>query len=1667
MPNLAKKFGPNTETFKNTQLSTSSPMAYGSDYVDERRFSVSDSAYDDMNASTLYPFQDYETYYGFNVGKFNLDRAKRDLYEYRYSFSWTTNSNSYSTGFPFDACVTRTPLISNTGQYQNFNASSNANKAHNGGDYNRVKTRYNNVNDWCWQREQGYIVTARTYTTVQDRTLRTANDFAMDITIYGVPYLAPIRDSSMNYVGDPNTFGYNFNDPYDDADTVLSNFDFTNDATRYWPRMQTKYGNTIEPGDKPYEDDGFKHLDVLYTYTFTGSDFGTQDGSYYYPDLVRDVRFTKESPYTSRNRIPTQIQVLCMNNKVFSINLNQSNFRLYDPRYGTVNTPDQTYYRINGIQTTYTVETLPTKYSQATPTHLAYGLEWSRCGWYLFLLSRARNADDDDNDIVLECYEVPTRSDRWTYNSFTQVGEQFYCQYTAGHGFTGKLNIDPTWQAASYEENRLKGTVPYANTPDFPSDTKLKFSFCLSTTFVPKAGFTKQSSPSGVFLFCEAENAGEFFTGYEYHEKDFMSTNEYRGITGNQWETTDVQTQNAQILAHSRFLYHYGTERAYEHAEVRKCLFSSAINDVFGDLDPNNYRAFNYFIEQATLPSNIEIESDGTVNTDSTSFYMQKSGDLLDPELNYLTPVTDFPSHYCGLWTPDGRRYIYIAAGTDSTVCNINTTFGSTSTSGTQITGTSFALYQVICTTPFDLSTANPDNAYKVELQDCFWDQSIAATNYDDPNTPNTKGFAHSFYSRDDADNYTNTSCVDLTNKGWRYPYKLKWVASEGYNPNDNTIVEYDHGLAIGILWWANLSDSLTYTTRIGRPQQGMANTDFRDWYAGGVYTEIGLVPGINTDPFNILGKEVNFVFDGKVPKQINFGSLLYGFNSTEQGNARVTRWDDDVTPYTKMYYDEDLGYTSISFTGHTTADATNFTNFFEVMDMEFYEGGKKLLVLLHKYSKSRTERNTSYGSGTLGYWDTRGVKFGSCNGYEVWCRIDLGDKPYQIGNAYNQTTLTGYPGNPMNVNHGSTPATGFYTFTSHLNSSRWSYLRQTSTPSSFLLSNSGRTMVRATQEGFLQSISRPYKDWVNDYITYPEIKTGTELPQKIARGGGFWPPYSMSKNPRVNTGLAKRKYDINPAAGNNYTYGQSTSPSEFFASAMASDGDILVYRDNTTDSNTVKVLDYSSGISSPTLEHTFGPSTSTGELSLGHSIAINSDYIAIGDPGYNSGTGQVLVYNRSDYSLAYTINMNQSEYIANTSNYGFSVAMDDSILVVGAPSFIDYDATVPEYFLDCGLVEAWDLSDGSHIYTKINEGNPYDRTDSYYDRDNDQFGWAVALGGNGLLYVGAPGTYSGSGSFYNASAGYIYTFRASNGDPALRDVTANSPGIGPLGFDANERWGSVIAAENDLVASIDKVETSSYRPDKLRGRIGLYKLDYTLGGRWDTVDVSTITGPNSGFPAESKDGNDWYNAHTNTEFGYSFSIKNGYLAASEAGSFYDASLTVGPGKGAFHIFKIIEFDSQIQVQLVASVNKVNDSLVTNDRFGEFVSISSNKCFVGSPDCYYNATNRGILSAYNLSEITSTYDTVDLTDTGVLIVPDTLNLQEIANSNTSNPSYGKYGPLQVVLEPSGRRPLYIVFNTTNNADNPPYKPTQGIPYNTSAQDYAIFQANYKKQGWTK
>lgn len=187
----------------------------------------------------------------------------------------------------------------------------------------------------------------------------------------------------------------------------------------------------------------------------------------------------------------------------------------------------------------------------------------------------------------------------------------------------------------------------------------------------------------------------------------------------------------------------------------------------------------------------------------------------------------------------------------------------------------------------------------------------------------------------------------------------------------------------------------------------------------------------------------------------------------------------------------------------------------------------------------------------------------------------------------------------------------------------------------------------------------------------------------------------------------------------------------------------------------------------------------------LGASIAIDGTVAVVGAPNFNGFNGQTIDDSGRVFIFTYSGSIWQQHTIldagidmAANDTFGFSVAIDGDIAVIGAPTNDDAG------------------SNSGSAYIFENDGGDWSQVAKLTASDaeiGELFGWSVAINGD-LVVIGA---YFGDSDTVNGS-GAVYVFDRNEPNPDDWGQVAKLDDSGPV---FNDRFGFSVSIKGDLIA--------------------------------------------------------------------------------------------------------------------------------------------------------------------------------------------------------------------------------------------------------------------------
>ncbi len=461
---------------------------------------------------------------------------------------------------------------------------------------------------------------------------------------------------------------------------------------------------------------------------------------------------------------------------------------------------------------------------------------------------------------------------------------------------------------------------------------------------------------------------------------------------------------------------------------------------------------------------------------------------------------------------------------------------------------------------------------------------------------------------------------------------------------------------------------------------------------------------------------------------------------------------------------------------------------------------------------------------------------------------------------------------------------------------------------------NSGVVKVFDSATGALLHILANPSPAVNDYFGYSVAISGTRVVVGVPNDdtgttdAGSAYVYDLSSGTPMMSVI--RLNNPGPAASDQFGYAVAIAGTRVVVGA---------YRDDTGagDAGSVYVYDLSSGTPAIPAVTLHNPSPAVFE-NFGYSVAIAGTRVVVGAPFDStgaSGAGSAYVYNLSSGTPTIPVSTLNHPSPAADDNFGISVAISGTRVVVGAPND-DTGAT------DAGSACVYDLSSGTPAVPVATFNNPGPAV-------NDQFGYSVAISGTRVVV----GTWQDDTGAQDAGSAYVYDL--SSGTPTVPVFTLNNPGPEPQDYFGY----SVAISGTRAVVGAWKDETGA-------GDAGSAYV-YDLSSGTPTIPAATLNNPG---PAASD------------FFGWSVAISGTRVvvgawqddaAAQDAGSVY-----------------VYDLSSGTPTVPVATLN--NPSPAADDRFGYSVAISGTRVVVGAYQDDTGATDAGSAYVYDLSSGTPT-----------------------------------------------------------------------------------------------
>lgn len=303
------------------------------------------------------------------------------------------------------------------------------------------------------------------------------------------------------------------------------------------------------------------------------------------------------------------------------------------------------------------------------------------------------------------------------------------------------------------------------------------------------------------------------------------------------------------------------------------------------------------------------------------------------------------------------------------------------------------------------------------------------------------------------------------------------------------------------------------------------------------------------------------------------------------------------------------------------------------------------------------------------------------------------------------------------------------------------------------------------------------------------------------------------------------------------------------------------------------------------------GSDTAAGDT-FGDVIDFDGKTIAVGVPlhsldstGANSLSHAGAVYLFTDSGTAFTQEAKITPTGTNArnanDNFGYSISIKDSLLIVGSP-YHSYDDSGQNFTNQAGA--AWIFTKSSNIWTQMDKISDFTQRRS----TTDAFGSTSYVFSDTYLVVGAPGfSYDYNMRNYASNAGAVYVFTR-NGS-AFTYMQMLTP-IGTNMRNAGDAFGTEVAISGKTIVASSPLCSFDSKGAATAGNTGLLFVFDFNGKQFVQTTVLEETGTNANVKGDN--------------FGYSIAIDGNFIIASSIAHPYDANgANVMTGAGAAWIF--------------------------------------------------------------------------------------------------------------------------------------------------------------------
>jgi hypothetical protein len=374
--------------------------------------------------------------------------------------------------------------------------------------------------------------------------------------------------------------------------------------------------------------------------------------------------------------------------------------------------------------------------------------------------------------------------------------------------------------------------------------------------------------------------------------------------------------------------------------------------------------------------------------------------------------------------------------------------------------------------------------------------------------------------------------------------------------------------------------------------------------------------------------------------------------------------------------------------------------------------------------------------------------------------------------------------------------------------------------------------------------------------------------------------------------------------------------PGDNFGYSVAISGNLMVVGayllDVTGADQSGAAYVYDLGSSTPTVPlFTLNNPSPAANDGFGNAVSISGMRVVVGAFGDDTGAtdaGSAYIYDLSSGTPTVPFLTLPNPGPAAGDNFGFSVAISDSRVVVGA--YLDDTGAT-----NAGSAYAYDLSSGTPTVPVATLNNPSPAA-------NDYFGGSTSISGTRVV-VGSQGDDAGAGD-----AGSAYVYDLTSGTPSMPVATLNNPG--PAAGD----WFGLSVAISGTRLVVGALYDNTGASDAGSAYV------YDLSGGTPTVPVLSLSNPS---PA------------VNDQFGRSVTISGTRVVVSA----YNDDTGAADAGSAY----VYETSSTTPALPVATLAKPTPA--ASDHFGLLVAIDGNMIAIGTPYDDAVMTDKGYAYVFN------------------------------------------------------------------------------------------------------